>query len=257
MKIITLTTDFGISDWYVACLKGVIYSINPQVNIVDITHQVPNQDILAASFIVRNSDYFPQGTIHVVVVDPEVGSSRKAIVALLSNQQIYVCPDNGILSFILGKHSLLKAFVIENQKICRETVSCTFHGRDIFAPVAAWLSLGSEIESVGSEIRELCILKENLVLRKDDGIQGCIIYIDKFGNLISNIEKTMLSGKVFKGLLDGQLIEKVGTRYSEVQIGEPLVLFSSEQFVEISVNQGSAESYFKAHRLSTLELFYE
>lgn len=255
MKIITLTTDFGISDWYVACMKAVILSINPQVNIIDITHQVPDQDILSASLVLKNCDYFPSGTIHVAVVDPGVGSSRRGIVVELSNSQIYVCPDNGLLSFLMQKHRIIRAHVIENLNFCRQPISSTFHGRDIFAPVAAHISLGTALGQFGQEtftVQSLEVSSPQITLTC---IQGKIIYIDKFGNLISNISQDHLTGKILKAVINSIEICKFINTYSDIAVGEAGILFSSEGFLEISVNQGSAQKYLSASLYSSLDLF--
>ena len=257
MKIITLTTDFGISDWYVACLKAVILSINPQATIIDVTHLVPSQDILAGSLILRNSDYFPEGTIHVAVVDPGVGSSRRGIIVELSNSQIYVCPDNGLLSFLMQKHRIIRAHVIENQNFCRQTISSTFHGRDIFAPVAAHISLGTPLSQFGQEIslESLKTLELASPQSSPSSIQGRIIYIDKFGNLISNITRAHLPGRILRAVVNSIEISKVLNTYSEAAAGEAGVLFGSEGFLEVSVNQGSAQQHFSAGLYTSLELF--
>lgn len=246
MRIITLTTDFGVSDWYVACMKGVILQINPEANIVDITHLCPDQDVQKGSFVIANADYFPVETIHVVVIDPGVGSDREAIVVKLSNNQFYICPNNGLLSFLLQKYSVLESYVIENPNYTRLNISSTFHGRDIFAPAAAHLSLGVKLSDFGRPIENLIQLNESKPQITDSHIEGKIIYIDKFGNLISNIHKSMISGTIISGTIGTHTIINIGSKYSDVGPGSSLILFSSEDYIEVSINQGNAQVLFSA-----------
>jgi S-adenosylmethionine hydrolase len=246
-RIITLTTDFGLKDHYVGVMKGVILSINPDVIIVDITHEIPPQDIFRASFTLRNFyRYFPPGTIHIVVVDPEVGSGRKPI-ALEADNHIFVGPDNGIFTFIYSEVKSVKPFKISSSKYTLPEVSSTFHGRDIFAPVAAHLSLGLSIEWLGKKVKEPVKLPINEPEVSDGKIAGEVIYIDSFGNLVTNIPDYLVKPKSWVYIGD-EVIKGISKSYADVPKGELLAVIGSGGFVEISVNQGSASELIFARR---------
>ena len=240
MSIITLTTDFGTKDWYVACMKGVILKINPRAVIIDISHECPSQNINSAAYIISNADYFPSNTIHVVVVDPEVGSARLPIIVELSNHQLYVLPNNGLLTFLLQKHDLVSAHVLENKEFMLPEQSCTFHGRDVFAPAAAYASLGTPLSSFGSVVSEITLLRIKDVKIDSDRIVGQIVYVDKFGNLISNIQKNSIVGEIKNCKIGEGLIKNIGVKYCDAEPLQSLMLFSSEGYVEVSVNKGNA-----------------
>lgn len=191
--IVTLTTDFGVSSPYVAALKGVILSINPTATIVDLTHSVPPQDITACSLALDDTALlFPQGTIHIVVVDPGVGTSRAIIYAEIAGHR-FVCPDNGLLTRLAERHPPTKIIRIVEEQFFRQPVSSTFHGRDIMAPVAAQLSLGQEPDQLGPPLTEMKMLPHVGAERMANKIQGQVITIDSFGNLITNITRDMLA----------------------------------------------------------------
>ena len=188
MQIITLLTDFGTQDYFVGAMKGVILSINPSVRIVDITHDVPAQDIEAAAFsLLACYRDFPAGTIHVAVVDPGVGSNRRAL-AIECARQIFVGPDNGIFSWICEREGSSRAIHLNNEAFFRHPVSKTFHGRDIFAPVAAALSTGVAMTELGEKLIEYARLDPLLAAVRSDGrVEGRVIHIDRFGNCITNL----------------------------------------------------------------------
>jgi S-adenosyl-L-methionine hydrolase (adenosine-forming) len=240
MSIITITTDFGLKDWYVACMKGVILSINPKATIVDICHEIPAQDINSAAYIISNASYFPINTVHVVVVDPEVGSSRLPLIVLLSNSQIYVFPNNGLLTYLLQKYSIVKAFVIENQEFMLGNKSSTFHGRDVFAPVAAFASLGVELDRFGPEITEIVSLPIHPLQIEAKHITGQVVYTDIFGNVLTNIHKSQINSNILSCEIAGVVIEDIGEKYCDVESYKIIVIFSSEGYVEVSVNKGNA-----------------
>ena len=196
-RIITLTTDFGTGSPYVAEMKGVIYSINPRANVVDISHAIEPQDIRQGALVLaQTTRWFPPGTIHVAVVDPGVGSSREILYAGIAGQH-YVLPDNGLLSCVISgladSPAPFTMVAIENRKYCRTDVSNTFHGRDMMAPVAAHLSLGVDPTQLGTSRTEITLLRwpEAIVLAAK--IQGEVISVDSFGNLLTNITAEMLS----------------------------------------------------------------
>lgn len=244
MNIITLTTDFGYDDWYVGAMKGVILSINLQVNLVDITHNCPSGDIMSGAFIIRNSDYFPKNTIHIIVVDPEVGSSRLPLIVKLSNNQIYVLPDNGLLTLLLQKHSLIEAFTIENPNFMLKNRSNTFHGRDIFAPAAAHASTGIPLSEFGRPVINLLQLSIQPIEKTTNSISGTIVYIDKFGNLISNIHSTIINKKIISAHMKNYTINHIGCKFCDVGRNESVIITSSDGYIEIAVNLGSAKNIY-------------
>jgi S-adenosylmethionine hydrolase len=196
-RIITLTTDFGTDSPYIAEMKGVIYTLNPQATVVDITHAIPPQDIAQGSLVLAQTSHrFPSGTIHVAVIDPGVGSSRRILYAEVAGQH-FVLPDNGLLSRVIGGLANSTApftmIAVENRAYWRTEVSTTFHGRDIMAPVAAHLSLGVDPLLLGPPQSEITLLRwpEAKVLAAK--IQGEVISIDSFGNLVTNITAEMLA----------------------------------------------------------------
>ena len=242
--IITLTTDFGTNDLYVGVMKGVILSINPQAQIVDITHAVPPQDIRAAAFLIDSAyGYFPTGTIHLVVVDPGVGSLRRAI-ACQTEHGCFVCPDNGVLSYILHDELCYRAVAVENLAYCLPQISNTFHGRDIFAPVAAHLSQGVPLDDFGRPVDDLVRFPIPAPQMTDSEIIGHVLWVDQFGNLITNISDETLklfdiqSGFVIK--VGTMTLERLNRSYAESEVGELLAIIGSFGRLEISINQGSA-----------------
>lgn len=248
-RIITLTTDFGLSDAYVGVMKGVILGINPRVQIVDITHAIPPQDVHEAAFLIHSAHcYFPQDTIHIIVVDPGVGSSRNAIVCQTDNAS-FVCPDNGVLSYLLQGNlqgrPAFQATTIENAAYLLPQVSNTFHGRDIFAPVAAHLSLGVPLADIGTPVHNLVQLPMLKMRTTGDTLTGQIIKVDSFGNLITNISQSDFVA--FTETASSYIIQagdaritRLNRAYAESGIREPLAIIGSFGLLEIAVNHGSA-----------------
>jgi len=225
-------------------MKGVIYSINPDAIITDITHEIPAHDIFSAAFTLRSFvSYFPKETINIVVVDPGVGSSRKPI-ALEADEKFFVGPDNGVFTFVILESKSIRAYEISNPEYFLPVVSFTFHGRDIFAPVAAHLSLGVSIEDLGErlldpfklEIKEPEIVEEEII--------GDVIYEDTFGNLITNIPGSLVDSDSLFYVCDIE-INGVSKSYSEASEGELLAVIGSSGFLELSVNQGRASDLIK------------
>ena len=239
--IITLSTDFGIRDNFVGVMKGVIYSINPTARIVDISHSIPPQNINAGAFILHTSYFhFPPGTIHVLVVDPGVGSDRR-ILAVQANSHFFIAPDNQILKYIFYKNETLTVIDVLNKRYFSQDVSRTFHGRDIFAPVAAHLSNGIPIQALGDVITDFDrgeISSPNISGNKTI---GTIIHIDVFGNLITNIKEKDLTKKLFSIKAGSIIFEKLSNSYTEVKIGEPLAIIGSSGYLEIAVRNGNAQ----------------
>ncbi|HEY9729104.1 MAG TPA: SAM-dependent chlorinase/fluorinase [Chroococcales cyanobacterium] len=250
--IVTLLSDFGLSDVYVGVMKGTIAQINPALTIIDLTHLIPPQDIAAARFnLMEAYPYFPDGTVHVAVVDPGVGSYRRAI-ALQLDTGFLVGPDNGLFSGVLSQTNIITAVELTNSHYWRTaTPSTTFHGRDIFAPVGAHLASGVPIESLGDAIAPETLVQFQLPERipTDRDIVGCIQYSDRFGNLVTNIPAADVRGKTWSvavpesppQMLHQRIIPSSQT-YSDRPLGEAVALIGSHGWVEIAVNGGSAQS---------------
>ena len=195
VSVITLLTDFGVADYFVGSVKGVILSLNPQARIVDLTHEIPAQDIEAAAFtLLAAYKSFPKGTVHVAVVDPGVGSTRRGI-AVVAADQFFVGPDNGIFSYIYERESKFSVYELSNEEFFREPVSPTFHGRDIFAPVAAALSNGVKPAKLGPRVTDPVKLAPLTPEVRDSRILARIIHIDRFGNCVTNITREVLTMK--------------------------------------------------------------
>jgi hypothetical protein len=248
MSLITLITDFGLKDNYVGVMKGVIYSINPNVGIIDITHQIEPYDIVGASFILKSSfKYFPKGTIHVIVVDPGVGSKRKIILVRTENYY-FLAPDNGILGFISDNHEIIELI---NKEYFLNEISATFHGRDIFAPVAAYLSLGKRIEEFGHRLNKIKNLPSKFKPKFDkDKIVGEIIYIDHFGNLITNIIRDEFPFDDSEVLIEinGHQIKGISQMYSQLKPKKLLAIWDSSEHLEIAANLANAQQLLKIEK---------
>ena len=254
-RIITLTTDFGTSDAYVGIMKGVILSINPNAQIVDLTHAIPPQDIYEAAFSISAAhSYFPKGTIHIIVVDPGVGSDRQAIVSRTDNA-FFVCPDNGVLSYLLQSvgnegGQPIDSVAIQNSAYYLPEVSNTFHGRDIFAPVAAHLSLGVSLEDIGPPVQTLVQLPIQVPELTDGTLTGQIVKIDRFGNAITNISETAIDrlksastgGMATYEIRVGSVrLHRFNRAYAESGVGKPLAIIGSSGLLEIAINGGNAK----------------
>lgn len=241
--VITLLTDFGEEDGYVAAMKGVILSIAPHARIVDVAHYVPSFQISSAAYVLSTYySYFPAGTIHVAVVDPGVGSSRKPMVLRLGGY-FFVVPDNGIATFVLQRHNEYEAYEIEEEKYTLPRVSATFHGRDVFAPVGAHLALGKKADGFGPRVRQCALLDKALPRVSSDRIVGSVIHVDRFGNFITNISGESLGAlKSPPSLFRIKRFTIVGlsNTYSDREKGEPVVYMGSSGFLEIGIAQGSA-----------------
>ena len=243
--VITLTTDFGLNDAYVAAMKGVILGINPEARLVDICHTIRPQAVSQGAFILSTVyPFFPTGTVHLVVIDPGVGSKRKAII-VRTPSAYFVAPDNGVLSYVIDDYSTKKEPVetisITNSRYWRSPVSVTFHGRDIFAPVAAYLSLGYQPDDFGQSISSVKTLPITRPQPNPDGsMTGAIRHIDSFGNLITNVRHHDLPSQPDNMVTEiiGRKIKGLASAYAD---GEGLIaLIGSSGYLEISVKNGSA-----------------
>ena len=243
-RIVTLLSDFGLQDVYVGVMKGVIATINPQLQVVDLTHQIPPQSLAAGRFSLLNAcPYFPTGTVHVGVVDPGVGSQRRCV-AVAFPRGFLVGPDNGLFSGILSLSPAVAAVELTNTAYWRVPhPSATFHGRDIFSPVAAHLAKGVALEALGERIDVESLVKLPIPESHPTnvGIAGYIQYIDYFGNLVTNIPAEAVAGKTWSVAV-GNVVIPVGQTYSDTQTGELVALIGSHGWVEIAVNCGSAQS---------------
>lgn len=245
MRVVTLLTDFGTRDYFTGAMKGVILSVNPNVSIVDITHEIEPQQIKSAAFVLANSyKNFPPGTIHLAVVDPGVGSNRRAIL-LETAEYFFVAPDNGLLSFVFAEEKNFRVFELTNTKYFLPEVSRTFHGRDLFAPVAAHLSGGIEPIDFGPEIKNFVRFEISPPRKNNDRIAAEIIHIDRFGNLVTNFKSADLPAR-FTVKINDQIIEKHVRYYSEAEPGEILTINGSSGYMEIVAFMDSAQKFFNA-----------
>jgi hypothetical protein len=256
VPIITLLTDFGLEDEFVGVMKGVILSIHPRVNIVDITHQVPPQGVLqAARTLSASYPYFPKGTVHVIVVDPGVGTARK-IIGLQKDDQFFIAPDNGVLTFLYDTQGVQSIVAVENEAFFLSPVSRTFHGRDIMAPVAAHLSKGSPLSCLGTAVSDRQLVRIEVTapfISPGKGIRGSITTVDHFGNLITDIHKELLESLMPNAGHGGVMIHVAGMRiaglspgYQSRKKGDFLALINSRNQLEIAVCCGSAQQRLPA-----------
>lgn len=236
-----MLTDFGTKDYFVGAMKGVILSISPSAQIIDITHEIEAQNINAANFTLRACyRNFPDKTIFVAIVDPGVGSNRRAIL-VETDKYVFIAPDNGLISFVFHEEDNFKVYELTNKKFFAENISRTFHGRDVFAPVAAHLSNSVNPFEFGVQIDDFVRLNETKPFENESGeIVGEIIHIDKFGNLITNLTTENLPEK-FVLEINGVKIENLKSYYAEAEKGEILMIFGSAGFLEIAAFQSSAQ----------------
>lgn len=262
--IVTLTTDFGTRDGYVAAMKGAMLSARPDLTMVDVTHQVSAQDVMGAAFVLRQAiPSFPAGSVHLVVVDPGVGTERRAIAArfrLDDQPHVFVGPDNGILPLLAGE-SVSEIVELDNQEAWHaDRPSLTFHGRDVFGPVAARLASGATLTEVGTPIESAAAMHWPLPRIDDQGLNGMVIHVDGFGNCITNITREDLEvhrqGRSFKCYAGSTVLQSHHCTYAEVGVGDPLSLFGSSGLLEIAVNCGHAAQLLSIQRGSSVNVVY-
>ncbi len=248
IDLITLTTDFGPGSCYVAAMKGVIYGLNPQAHVVDLSHQIPPQDLRYTGFFLKATvKYFRANTLHVVVVDPGVGSDRSILFVQLDEGFLLV-PDNGCWTSLLSD-SPEQVIQLTETRFWRREISSTFHGRDIFAPVAGHLSLGLDPTSLGEPASDWKPLPWPLPEIKETQLVGEVVFIDDFGNLITNLPGELLRAwwsQPIEIFLKETEVRRKARTYAEGNVGEPLVLISSMDTVEVALNQGNAAHYFQS-----------
>ena len=239
--IITLTTDFGLRDSFVGTMKGVILGIAPTVQIVDLTHGVAGGDIRGGAFaLMTAAPFFPAGTIHVAVIDPGVGSARKAI-AIRTGRAVFIGPDNGVLSWAVKEEELFEIRSVENSEVILPQVSNTFHGRDLFAPAAGWLAAKREFCKLGPELAGFQRTNWPNPIRVKEGWKTEVIHVDAYGNVITAFPEGCVHG-VQSVLLPGGTRIPFERFYAAVPRGNPLAIIGSSGFVEIAINQGDAGS---------------
>ena len=249
--VITLTTDFGLKDPYVAEMKAVILSISPNATILDVTHEIEKFNIRMGAYILASaSPYFPKGTIHLAVVDPGVGTKRQPI--LIQTKRGYLIgPDNGLLALTAKNEEIEHIHKITNRKLMLPRISTTFHGRDIFAPAAAHLANGTSPEKFGQEISEIATPEFAKIIKRKDMLVGEVIHIDDFGNIVTNFGEKELELMNAKAMVNIKLKNvrqklKLCKAYAEVKPHKPLAIIGSHNFLEISINQSNAAKIFKA-----------
>ncbi len=240
-RLITLTTDFGGHDWFVGTMKGVVHGIEPRATIIDLTHEISPGNIRAAAFALAASyRFFPKGTVHVSVVDPGVGGRRRAI-AVRSRKYFFVGPDNGVLSWALARETVLSVHELKNSAYFLNPVSHTFQGRDIFAPVAAHLCRRVPLNELGPAVNDFVRLDWPEPTKTSAGLRGEVLYIDRFGNAITNLDARRLGdGKNWKVILLGKKVCRIVEYYQAVPPGRPLAVLGSSGFLELAVNGGNA-----------------
>jgi S-adenosyl-L-methionine hydrolase (adenosine-forming) len=251
--LITLTTDYGTSDVFAAVMRGVILSINPDVSIVDITHEVLAHDILDGALAIGNAyKYFPPKTVHVVVVDPGVGTERRPLL-VAADQHYFIAPDNGVLSSVYDQSESLHVWNLISEHYFRQPVSKTFHGRDVFAPVAGWLSKSWQTSSFGEPITDFVRFTLPKIKTEGTSAKGVVLRTDHFGNLITNITPEQVPGLLTANgnlsITVGQAkISKMVQTFAEGVAGEPVAIIGSSGYLEISVNRGNAAKTVGAGR---------
>jgi len=261
VPIISLLSDFGLKDSYVAQMKAVILSICPKATIVDISHQVERHNLRMGAFILASAaPYFPDGTVHVAVIDPGVGGKRRPIL-IEAKRSFYVGPDNGLLLLAAKSGEIKKVYHIVERRFMAERISATFHGRDIFAPVAAHIANGVEPRRIGRVITDFVVSDYSEVKIERGAVDCEVVHIDGFGNVVTNLHSKDLGktairyGSLFKLKYKGKSVELRFCRtYSDVKVGALLGLIGSHGFLEIAVNQGSAAKRLEVSQGSKLKL---
>jgi S-adenosylmethionine hydrolase len=260
MSTITLTTDFGTRDWFAGTMKGVIDGIAPEARVIDITHEVAPGDVPGGAFaLAAAAPFFRPGTIHVAVVDPGVGSDRRAI-ALRTGNAIFIGPDNGVLSWAARDERVDEIRRLSNPDWCLKPTSRTFHGRDVFAPVAAQLAAGAGFSEIGEEVRDFTRLRWPAIVRGDRYLAGEIAYVDRFGNAITNVPvddlppETAASGGV--RLRCRGITMALQDCYAAVRSGEVLAIVGSSGLLELAVNGGDFARGYGAKAGTTVEVIW-
>ncbi|MFN4133612.1 MAG: S-adenosyl-l-methionine hydroxide adenosyltransferase family protein [Candidatus Hadarchaeales archaeon] len=245
-RVIALLSDLGTRDYFVGAMKGVILSIAPRAVIVDITHDIPKFEVAGAGFVLlQAARYFPPETIFVVVVDPGVGGKRKCLLLTTKNGQMFIAPDNGVLTLVAETFGVKEIREITNRRFMLPKISSTFHGRDVMAPVAAWLASGKLPSEVGRIVKEMVRIKFPVAAARGGTLRGGVIYVDDFGNIITNIPKELVKFSLGERLTLRVGRKKIscifGEKFSDVPAGGLICYIGSAGTVEIAENLGSAQ----------------
>ena len=263
--LVTLTTDFGTRDGYVAAMKATMISVSPFLRFLDVTHEVPGQDVMEAAFVVRQViPYAPAGSVHLVVVDPGVGTERKALAATFgvgTNEHVFVGPDNGLLPLI-AQDAIHDVVELDNPRVWASNVlSSTFHGRDVFGPAAAALASNATLYDVGTPTEGVTNMHWPLPRLDEEGTHGMVVHVDGYGNCITNIRAPDIErfgrGRRFKCYVGSAVVRTHTRTYGETVAGEPLTLFGSTGHLEIAVNGGRASELLSVVRGDPVTLVYE
>lgn len=251
--IITLTTDYGTGDHLAGVLKGVILKILPTATVVDISHQVAPMDLLDGALTIGNAySYFPPRTVHVVVVDPGVGTQRRPIL-VSADQHFFVAPDNGVLSMVYEREPAVRVRHVTAEHYFLSPLSNTFHGRDVFAPVAAWLAKTYQSEVFGEEVSDYVRFTLPRPKPNGNGLKGVVLRVDAFGNLLTNltaadVPAAMVAAGTIKLRVGNAQIEKLAQTFGQGAPGEPVAIIGSSGFVEVAINRGHAARTIGAQR---------
>jgi S-adenosylmethionine hydrolase len=238
--IVALLTDYGLQDPYVGILKGALLSVHPKARIVDLTHEIPPQDVREGRRVLEAAvPYFPKGTVFVAVVDPGVGTDR-SILAVETDRYFFLAPDNGLLGFLRGERRIRKIVEVREARYFRQPVSKTFHGRDIFAPVAARIAGGLDLGRLGPRARSLPGIDVDTPAPDGRGVDGRVVSVDRFGNLITDIPVSSLPADRIRITVGRRTLRSLSRTYADAKKGELIALVGSTGHLEISVNQGSA-----------------
>ncbi len=259
--IVTLITDFGTDDAYVGMMKGALLAVNPKAVIIDVSHAVGAQDVREAAWLLRTSfRHFPPGTVHVAVVDPGVGAERRGI-AVEAAGWYFVAPDNGVLSWALHGVARAMAVTLDRPRYFRREVSATFHGRDIFAPIAGYLSRGTALRELGTGITDPGLLPFPALEVEPRRIVACVMRVDRFGNLMANLDfarfESWHAGMDVVIEAGATRISGLARTYADAPLGEAAALFGSSGYLEIAVRDGSASEALRIGRGDTITLTLE
>jgi len=269
--VITITTDFGTEDAYVPAMKGAMLSICPEARFVDVTHDISPQDVMEAAFVLQSArPYFPDDVVHLVVVDPGVGTDRRAV-ALRAKDQWFVGPDNGVFPLVLDQASPDAMVKLDDPDFWRSgSPSTTFHGRDIFAPAAAHLAAGRSVEEIGTPIDDLEPLRWAQPSTASQTVQGWIVHVDHFGNCITNIRRSTLADAAqledpdppleafppFKAFTGNTVLRELHPTYGAVPEDDPLLLFGSTGYLEVAANGGNAAELLDIRKGDSIKLVF-
>lgn len=256
--VIALLSDFGVRDHYVGTMKAVILGICPDATLVDITHDIPPHDVVDGALqLAAAYKYFPAGTIFVAVVDPGVGSSRRGL-AIDTGDYRFVCPDNGLMTAVLREVPAKKSVELTERRYARPTVSRTFEGRDRFAPAAAWLAKGIQLAALGRGVTEVHRLDIPQVTVEDAVIRGAVLRIDRFGNVVTNVDRKSFEKFGREGGIQisagGATVGRLVATYADIQAGEVCALFGSTDHLELAANAGSAADMLTLKRGAPIEI---